>query len=153
MNAYAVIILATPLLDYTLNLVADILNLRALRSELPPEFVGVYDAEAYRTSQAYTREQTRFGILTSTCMLAVTLGFWFAGGFQALDALVRGWHLGLIWTGLAYIGLLSLGKALLDLPFQVYDTFVIETRYGFNKATPGTFVTDMLKGLGLAVGI
>ena len=48
MNAYAVIILATLLLDYTLNLLADLLNLRALRHELPQEFVGVYDAEAYR---------------------------------------------------------------------------------------------------------
>src|SRR5262249_27876014 len=124
MNIYAVIVLTTLLLDYTLNLLADLLNLRALRHELPPEFVQVYDAEAYRTSQEYTRVQTHFGILTSTCMLAMTLGFWFAGGFQALDELVRGWHLGLIWTGLVYIGLLSLGKALLDLPFRVYDTFV-----------------------------
>jgi STE24 endopeptidase len=153
MNVYAVIILATLLLDYTLNLLADLLNLRALRPELPAEFAGVYDADAYRKSQAYTRVQTRFGILTSTCMLAVTLGFWFAGGFQALDVLVRSWHLGLIWTGLAYIGLLMLGKTLLDLPFRVYDTFVIEARFGFNKTTLGTFVTDLLKGLGLAVGL
>lgn len=153
MNVYAVIILATLLLNYTLNLVADLLNLRALRSALPPEFVGVYDAEAYRKSQEYTRVQTRFGILTSTWMLAVTLAFWCAGGFQALDALVRSWHLGLIWTGLAYIGLLALGKALLDLPFEVYDTFVIEARFGFNKATPWTFIGDRLKGLGLAAGL
>src|SRR5215468_5342824 len=108
MNAYAVIILATLLLDYTLNLVADLLNLRALHHTLPREFVGVYDAEAYRKSQAYTRVQTRFGILTSTCMLVVTLGFWCAGGFQVLDEWVRSWHLGLIWTGLGYIGLLAL---------------------------------------------
>lgn len=153
MNAYAVIILATLLLDYTLNLLADVLNLRALRHELPQEFVDVYDAEAYRKSQAYTRVQTRFGILTSTCMLAVTVEFWFAGGFQALDALVRSWGLGLIWTGLAYIGLLALGKALLALPFRVYGTFVIETRFGFNKTTFGTFVADSLKGLGLALGL
>ena len=100
---------------------------------MPKEFVGVYDAEAYRKSQEYTRVQTRFGILTSTYMLAVTLGFWFAGGFQALDTLVRSWELGLIWTGLAYIGLLGLGKGLLDLPFRVYDTFVIEAHFGFNN--------------------
>src|SRR6266508_4593925 len=100
-----------------------------------------------------TRVQTRFGILTSTCMLAVTLGFWFAGGFQWLDALVRSWHLGLLWTGLAYIGLLALGKGLLSLPFTLYDTFVIETRFGFNQMTLATFLTDLLKGLGLAVAL
>jgi STE24 endopeptidase len=151
MNVYAVIILSTLLLDYTLNLLADCYNLRALRHELPPEFADVYDAAAYRKSQEYTRVQTRFGILTSTCMLAVTLGFWFAGGFQALDVWVRGWHLGLIWTGLAYIGLLVLGKGLLSLPFTLYDTFVIEARFGFNKTTLATFLTDLLKSLGLAV--
>jgi len=153
MNVYAVIVLSTLLLDYTLNLLADFCNLRALRHELPAEFVDVYDAEAYRKSQEYTRVQTRFGILTSTCMLAVTLGFWFAGGFQWLDALVRSWHLGLLWTGLAYIGLLALGKGLLSLPFTLYDTFVIEARFGFNQTTLATFLTDLLKGLGLAVAL
>src|SRR5712691_4275003 len=153
MNVYAVIVLSTLLLDYTLNLLADFCNLRALRHELPAEFVDVHDAAAYRKSQEYTRVQTRFGILTSTCMLAVTLGFWCAGGFQALDVWVRSWHLGLIWTGLAYIGLLVLGKGLLALPFTLYDTFVIEARFGFNQTTLATFLADLLKGLGLAVAL
>ena len=48
MNVYAVIILSTLLLDYTLNLLADCCNLRALRHELPAEFADVYDAAAYR---------------------------------------------------------------------------------------------------------
>ena len=153
MNVYAVVVLSTLLLDYTINLLADFCNLRALRHELPAEFVDVYDAAAYRTSQEYTRVQTRFGILTSTCMLAVTLGFWFAGGFQALDVLVRSWHLGLLWTGLAYIGLLVFGKGLLSLPFTLYDTFVIEARFGFNQMTLTTFLADLLISLGLAVAL
>ena len=62
MNVYAVIILVTLLLDYTLNLLADLLNLGALRHDLPKEFVGVYDAEAYRKSQEYTRVQTRIAV-------------------------------------------------------------------------------------------
>ena len=151
MNVYAVIILSTLLLDYTINLLADCCNLRALRHELPAEFVDVYDAAAYQQSQEYTRVQTRFGILTSTCMLAVTLGFWFAGGFQTLDVWVRSWNLDLIWTGLAYIGLLVLGKGLLTFPFTLYHTFVIEARFGFNKTSLPTFLADLLKGLGLAI--
>jgi STE24 endopeptidase len=151
MNIYAIVILATLLLDYGLNLLADVLNLRALRPELPAAFQDVYDAEAYRKAQAYTRVQTQFGWVTATCTLAVTLGFWFAGGFQALDQFVRGWALGSVWTGLAYIGLLMLGRALLALPFSIYSTFVIEERFGFNRTQPATFVTDICKGLGLAV--
>ena len=94
MNVYAVIILATLLLGYVVNLIADLLNLRALRPELPTAFQGVYNAEAYRTSQAYTRVQIQFGWVTGTFMLAITLVFWFAGGFNLVDRAVRGWELG-----------------------------------------------------------
>jgi STE24 endopeptidase len=151
MNVYAIIILATLLVDFSLNLVADILNLRTLRAELPAAFQDVYDGDAYRKSQAYTRVQTQFGWVTGTFSLLVVLVFWFAGGFAALDHLVRGWVTGPIWSGLLYISLLLFGRALLSMPFSIYSTFVLEARFGFNQTTPWTFVTDMLKGLLLAV--
>jgi STE24 endopeptidase len=151
MNIYGIIILVTLLLDYVMNLVADIFNLRALRAELPMAFHGVYDAEVYRRSQAYTRVQTQFAWVSSSCMLVVMLLFWFTGGFHVLDQVVRSWQWRPIATGLAYIGLLMLGRMLLACPFRVYATFVIEERFGFNRTTPMTFVKDMVKGLGLAV--
>src|SRR5579884_4064354 len=110
MNIYGIIILAALLLDYALNLVADLLNLRTMERELPEEFRGVYDPEAYRQSQEYTRVRTRFETLTSTVSLAALLLFWFGGGFNLLDQSVRGWGLGPIVTGLLYIGVLFLLK-------------------------------------------
>ena len=151
MNMYAGIILCTILLSYGLDLLADVLNLNALKEELPKEFNDVYDAEAYRKSQEYTRVNTRFGFLTSTFSLAVMLVFWFAGGFNYLDTIVRGWQLHPILTGLVYVAILMLLKTLISLPFSLYDTFVIEDRFGFNKTTPGTFVLDLLKSIGLSV--
>ncbi|RMF65631.1 MAG: M48 family peptidase [Calditrichaeota bacterium] len=151
MNVYAIIILATLVFSFLLNLVTEILNLRALKGTLPEEFRGVYDAEAYRKSQEYTRVRTKFGFVTSTFGLALTLAFWFAGGFNALDQVVRGWHLHPILTGLTYIGILVFAKSLLSLPFSIYSTFVIEERFGFNKTTPATFAADLLKGLVLAI--
>ncbi|WP_372637325.1 M48 family metallopeptidase [Fodinibius sp.] len=151
MNIFAVIILATLAIDFVLNLVADYYNLRSLDEGLPGEFSDVYDEETYAQSQAYTKERTKFGILTSAFNLVLLLGFWFAGGFNWLDEIVRGWELGVIWTGLAYIGLLILAKSVLSLPFSIYSTFVIEEKYGFNKTTPRTFVMDLLKGLALGV--
>jgi STE24 endopeptidase len=153
MNIYAIIILSTLVVNYILELVADFLNLQALRPDLPKEFEGIYDAEVYRKSQEYTRVRTAFGMFSSTLGLAITLLFWFAGGFNVVDRVVRGWELGSIGTGLAYIGILALGKALLSLPFRVYTTFVIEARFGFNRTSPTTFLTDILKGLVLAVGL
>lgn len=154
MNIYGVIILATLLVGYLLDLVTELLNLKALREELPEEFADVYDREKYRKSQAYTRERTRFGLLTSSFGLLVTLVFWFAGGFNYLDEIVRGWSPGPIWTGLLYIGILILARSAISLPFSIYSTFVIEERYGFNKTTPKTFILDLIKGtaLGIVIG-
>lgn len=153
MNNYAMIILATILISFLLDLVADWLNLCALSDRIPAEFEGVYDAEKYRQSQEYTRVNTRFGFLTSTFNLAVSLIFWFAGGFQWLDQIARGWGFSSIVTGILYIGVLVIARTLLSLPFNIYDTFVIEERFGFNKTTPFVFVTDLLKGLGLGIVI
>ncbi len=91
MNAYAITILVALLVSQALHLIGTVLNLRALRSDLPEEFEGVYDAEKYRKSQEYTRVQTRFGVFGSTFDLLLTLGFWFAGGFPFIDRLARSW--------------------------------------------------------------
>lgn len=151
MNIFSIIILATLAVDFILNLVADIYNIKSLDTGLPDEFEGVYDEDTYQKSQEYTKVTTRFGILTSTFNLILLLVFWFAGGFNWLDQMVRGWELGTIWTGLAYIGILILFKTILSLPFSLYSTFVIEEQFGFNQTTPKTFVMDMLKGLALGI--
>ena len=151
MNAYAVIILITIVFTYLLSLLTEILNLEALREELPGEFDSVYDAEKYKKSQEYTRVKTRFGFIISTFSIILTLAFWFAGGFNFLDQIILQWNLHAILTGLVYIGILVLVKTFLSLPFSIYSTFVIEERFGFNKTTPATFVLDILKGLMLGI--
>jgi len=153
MNIFAVIILATLAIDFVLNLVSDYLNLQSLDEGLPDEFSDVYNEETYDESQAYTKERTKFGLLTSAFNLMLLLVFWFGGGFNWMDEIIRSWELGVIWTGLVYIGMLILAKQLLSLPFSIYSTFVIEEKYGFNKTTPKTFVLDLLKGLGLSIAL
>ena len=145
MNAYAVIILSTLILSYALHLAADFFNVEALRPQLPREFEGVYDSEQYRKSQQYTRAHTRFGFVTLTFGLTFVLVFWFAGGFNGLDRIVRSWSLAPIWTGMVYIGIVVAARALLALPFTIYATFVIEERFGFNRMTPKTFLLDLIK--------
>lgn len=150
-NPYGIFILAMLLLAFVLEAVADVLNLRALQTRPPAGFEGVYEEEAYRRSQDYTRAGTRFGLLVSTLGLLATLAFWFAGGFAYVDELVRGLGQGTVLTGLLYIGALTLLSSLLGLPFRLYSTFVIEERFGFNRTTLKTFFLDGLKGLALAV--
>lgn len=153
MNIYAIIILVTIAVDFILDLSSNVLNLKSLSGELPEEFEGVYDEETYAKSQEYTKVRTKFGFVTGAFDLMVVLGFWFSGGFNWLDLMIRGWGYGELVTGLIYMGLLLLAKTLISLPFSVYSTFVIEERFGFNKTTAQTFVLDMIKGLGLGVVI
>jgi len=151
MNPLFFIILFALLLEYVLGVVANLLNLKALRLKLPPALEGVYQPDEYRNSQEYTRTITRFDFVTSTFGLFVLLSFWFAGGFNYLDQIVRSWGFVPIVNGLLYIGILLVGYSLLTLPFSIYATFVIEERFGFNRTTPRTFLLDRVKGLGLAV--
>ncbi len=151
MNLYAVIILSALLIEFSLTLVADLLNLKALRNNPPQEVAGLYDPAAYRKSQTYTRATTTFGWVTATVHLAALLLFWFTGGFNALDEMLRRGGFGPVPTGIAYIGILILARSLLSLPFRLYGTFVIEERFGFNKTTPATFAADLMKGLLLAL--
>lgn len=151
MNIIAAIILATIVVDLILNVWADYLNLKMLQPELPQPFKDVYEPDQYRKSQEYLRVNTRFGWITGTFNVVLILVFWFAKGFPLLDQWVRSWDLGPIFTGLIFIGVLAIFKAVLAIPFSIYATFVIEERFGFNKTTWTTFVLDLLKGTLLAI--
>lgn len=152
-NLYAAIILAALLAEYVLDGTSDVLTLRNLSGDLPDEFADVFDDNEYETAKDYTRVRTRFGLFRSTLGLVVLLGFWFAGGFEALDTLVRGLGYGPIVSGLIYIGGIALALQLLSLPFSIYSTFVIEERFGFNETTPAVFALDLVKGTALSAAI
>lgn len=151
MNIYAIIILTTIIAEFILSIVSDLLNLNRLDSTLPKEFEGFYDEEKYAKSQDYTRVNTRFGFLTSSISLVITLVFWFVGGFNFLDTIVRNWQLHFIWTGLLYTGILIFLNSVVSLPFSIYSTFVIEEKFGFNKTTIKTFILDMVKVTALSI--
>lgn len=151
MNIYSIIILTTLLVDTTISIISDLLNLKHLSGDLPEAFKDIYDEDRYAKSQEYTKVNTRFGFITSAFDLIVILAFWFLGGFNTLDQIVRAFELHPIWTGLIYISILILAKTLLSLPFGIYSTFVIEEKFGFNKTTPKTFILDLIKGFALSI--
>ena len=151
MNTIALIILLAIVLDLILNGLADYLNLKMLRSDLPEPFQGVYDPGRYRKSQQYLKVNTRFGWITGSFSTGLMLVFWFGKGFPLLDEWVRSFNYGPVVTGLAYMGILVFVKSLLSLPFSIYSTFVIEERFGFNQTTWSTFLLDLAKGVLLAV--
>ena len=150
MNIYAIIILTTLIVGFALDVIADIMNVRNLSQEMPEEFKDIYDGKTYAKSQEYTRVNTVFGIITTTFDLLLLLAFWFAGGFDWLDNIIRQYFTSEISRGLAYIGILVFANSLINLPFNIYSTFVIEEKFGFNRTSVKTFVTDLIKATTLS---
>ena len=123
------------------------LNLRAADPNIPEEFQGVYDEEAYAKSQRYLRDHTGFSLWSGAIKTAALLLFMILGGFAWVDGLARAASSNLVLQGLVFAGILVGIGTVGSLPFQIYDTFVLEERYGFNKTTPKTFALDAVKGL------
>jgi STE24 endopeptidase len=138
-------VLSTLVGYFLLDSFAKLLNLRSLGTQVPNEFLDVYDADRYRRSQEYTRWNTWFDLVVSTIDLVALLVFWFVGGFEALDRFVRAFHLPPAGNGLLYLGILCVAREVLMLPFEIYHTFVIEQKSGFNRTTVGTFCVDRIK--------
>ena len=146
-NTIAIILLVALLLLWNLDFLATLLNLGSLKPELPRELTDVYNPEKYASSQEYTRANSRFGIISSIASLTILLTFWFFGGFAWLDQWSRSLGLGDVPTGLFYVFALLFGNYLLNLPFTIYDTFVLEERFGFNKTSRSTFILDQAKSI------
>ena len=151
MNIYFFIIIGMILFQYGLSILVKILNLKSLNPNLPEEFSDVFDKDKYIKSQEYTKTNTNFSFLTSTFSLIVNLSFILGGFYNTIDLYVRGFGYGSEVTGLLFFGLLFVINDLLNIPFSLYKTFIIETKYGFNKTTLKTFWMDKIKGYFLTV--
>lgn len=153
MNSWLLFILIIIVVSYTLELAVSLLNLRNLSPELPHEFNDVLNQQKYKHSQEYTRQNTRFAILQNTIATSATLVFLLAGGFNSIDLYARSFGYGEIITGLIFTAILLLLLLLLNLPFSIYSTYVIEEQFDFNRTRPVTFVLDTLKTIVLTASI
>ena len=146
-QAITLIILSTLIGGYLMDNLADFLNLGNLNQPLPKAFNDYYNHQKYTDAQNYLKATTKFGFVTSSVDLAVLLLFWFSGGFQMMDAVVRSFQFNSIVSGLLFTGILLTLKLMLSLPFNLYSIFVIEEKFGFNKTTPLLFFTDLIKSI------
>jgi len=146
-NEWFVAISVLLVLLWKVDFIATLLNLKSLGTPMPEEFREMLSEEEGERSRDYTRARANIGIGESFFSLVLLLAFWWLGGFGWLDEVVRGLGWGDIPHGIVYIATLALALQIAGLPFDVYDTFVLEERFGFNRTTPGTFVADFFKGL------
>ena len=137
-------------LAYIVESVLDNLNQSRARNPLDPKIAGLYDAQERERSISYSAEKNRFGFYSATFSTVVMVLALSYGWFATIDNWVRERIDNQIAISLAFIALLSVISWWLNLPFQLYSIFGIEAKYGFNKITPKTFITDAIKGSILA---
>jgi STE24 endopeptidase len=129
-------------------------HVRAHRDSVPAEFTGFVPIEAHRKAADYTLDKQRIGIVETivvegALLLALTLG----GGVAAIDRLsVSAFGSGHA-RDLATVFGVMLATTAVGLPFDLYRTFVIEARHGFNRTTLGVFLVDQLKGALLTIAL
>jgi STE24 endopeptidase len=139
------IILFIVFVQYFLDTLLSVLNHKARKPALTKEAEGIYDEEKYAKSMRYGKENARFGFLSSFVSTAVMLSALYFGFFGWLDQYLHVFISHPIFLSLVFFALIFLLSDLLGLPFQWYDTFVLEEKYGFNKITPKLFFADKLK--------
>jgi STE24 endopeptidase len=148
------IIIGLLVADFIFERWLEFLNSTRWSDQLPEEVKGIYDAEKYSQQQAYEKVNFRFSLITSSFSFLVMLLMFLLSGFAWVNSIALSVSANPIWVALIFFGILMLVSDLINTPFSVYDTFVIEQKFGFNKTTPKTFVLDKLKGylLGAFIG-
>ncbi len=148
------IIIGLLVADFIFERILEYLNSTQWSDQLPKEVNDIYDDEKYRQQQAYEKVNFRFSLVSSSFSFVVMLLMFLLAGFAWVNNLALSVSANPILTALVFFGILMLASDLINTPFSVYDTFVIEEKFGFNKTTPKTFVLDKFKGylLGAIIG-
>jgi STE24 endopeptidase len=125
------------------------------RATVPAAFADRITLAAHQKAADYTVAKSRFGLLELAFGTAVLLAWTLLGGLDWLNQTLLALMGAGMWQQLALLGSFVVIGGIIDLPFTLYQTFVIEERFGFNKMTAKLWLADLLKSslIGAAVGL
>jgi len=119
----------------------------AHRERVPEAFSAQVELPAHQKAADYTRAKTQLGILTTLFEATLLLAFTMGGGLQLLADWSQNTFSNPLAQGMALIVAVMVLSSILETPFSLFSTFVIEARFGFNKMTFKLYLIDTLKGL------
>ena len=138
------IVLALLVLGHLYKLVLHIVQQRSAGNPTPENVADVYDAETYEKWRRYSGEQSRLGIISCLASFALEVVLLVSGAYAwVASCFPAGWF----WQALAVILFSALCETVVGVFISYYDTMVIEEKYGFNRSTMKTFVTDQIRDL------
>ena len=132
-------------LNFLKDSILDYLNSTYFNNEIPEVIGDIYDNEKYLKSQEYKKTQYKFNRISSIYSLLILLLFFYFDGFLIVDNYCRSLFDSEIVISLSFFVIIYFGNDILSIPFSLYYTFIIEERFGFNKTSFKTFITDKLK--------
>ncbi len=146
-QALYILVIVFVLAEYSWSAVLTFLNIKASRRPIPDLLTDLYDETQYRKQQAYAMTNRKFSLISGLVSTLVTLAIFAFGGFARFDAAARSVSASPVMQSLVFWGIFYLISWVISIPFDLYRTFVIEQRFGFNRTTPKLFVTDTVKSL------
>lgn len=138
-------IIAILVLNFAVDAILDHLNVKYADVNLPKEVEGIYDAEKYKKQQEYFKTNNRFGAVSDIFNFIVIMLMFFFFGFAFVDNIARDCTDNWMLISLIFFGILYFANEIISIPFEWYQTFTIEERFGFNKMTPKIFCLDLVK--------
>ena len=154
-NIIFFLILIIPVIGYITERILEWLNSKMWSEILPDKLKGICDEAEYRKTQLYQKDNNRLSFFSSTFNLILIVLIICTGGFALIDDLARSINGNPVIISLLFFGIIGLVSDLINIPFSWFDSFVIEKKYGFNKMTFRTFITDHIKSwfLVLLIGV
>ena len=130
--------------------ILDFINTRNWKKEIPLSVANYYDRQKYEKARLYHKEKGKIALFQSIIGFCITLFALVFGWFGMLDNLIGDFAENPFYKASVFFVIIFLISELLSLPFSLFNTFVIEEKYGFNKTTIKTYVLDKIKGYLLA---
>jgi len=150
MTTFQLIILFAFLLVTAFGYGLKFLNLRHLKKYgdvVPEEFKDYIDADLLKKTRDYTVEHSKFGFVESVFGNILVLVFFFGGLLNIYNSWIVSFNMPFILSGIVFFLILSYANTIISIPFDLYSTFKIENKYGFNKMTAKLWITDFIKSI------
>ncbi|MFZ4503213.1 MAG: M48 family peptidase [Methylococcaceae bacterium] len=123
------------------------------RTAVPEAFSQTVSLIAHQKAADYTLAKGQLGEIDRIVGIIILLLFTLGGGINAIFSLWTQWLDSAFWAGIAATASVFFVMSAAELPSQIYQTFVIEEKFGFNKSSTQQFIKDHLMQLGLGAAI
>ena len=136
-------IVAFIFLEFSFEKILSYLNLKTWSKPLPQEVKDLYEPEKYTQAKEYAIANFKTGTVSSVFSLLISISFLWFKGFAWVDEFARSLSAYPVAQALLFFGIIGAASWLISLPFEIYETFAVEEKFGFNKTTPKLFKSSV----------